>query len=168
MTRTTIALGAIVALTGAASADTLTETASITSDGQMFVFEFDMVGMSAGAGTLTIDALGDYSVVPPSSETLDWDIDGIASGQGFDAGAFTGPIDLFQNAVSQTWAISAGDMASITADGMVTITLVNSSAVGANTPNEDFITATLSYPIPAPSAMALLGLGGLAASRRRR
>ena len=168
MTRTTIALGAIVALTGAASADTLTETASITSAGQVFVFEFDMVGMSAGAGTLTIDALGDYSIVPPSSETLDWDIDGIASGQGFAESAFIGPVDLFQSMASQTWSISSSDMAAITADGMVTITLVNSGTVGPNNPTEDYVTATLSYPIPAPSAMALLGLGGLAAARRRR
>jgi hypothetical protein len=168
MTRSTIALGAIAALTCAASADTLTETASITSDGQMFVFEFDMVGMSAGEGTLTIDALGDYSIVPPSSEVLSWDVDGVASGEGFAAEAFMGSVDLFQNLVSQTWTISAGDMAAITADGMVTITLSNALAVNANNPNEDYITATLSYPIPAPSAMALLGLGGLAAARRRR
>ncbi len=168
MTRNTIALGAIAALTGAANADTLTETASITSDGQMFVFEFDMVGMAAGEGTLTIDALGDYSIVPPSSEVLSWDVDGIASGEGFAAEAFMGEVDLFQNLVSQSWSISAGDMASITADGMVTITLINDGTVGANNPGEDYITATLSYPVPAPSAMALLGLGGLAAARRRR
>lgn len=167
MKRTLVALGALTVVS-AASADTLTETASITSDGQVFVFEFDMVGLAAGAGSLTIEALGDYSIVPPSLETMDWDIDGIASGQGFAESAFIGPVDLFQSMVSQTWAITASDMAAITSDGMVTITLVNDSTVNANTPAEDYITATLNYPVPAPSGMAMLAFGGLVGARRRR
>jgi hypothetical protein len=78
-------------------------------------------------------------------------------------------VDLFQNAVGQSFSISAADMAAITADGVINITLTNSSAVNffSDQP-DDFVAFRLSYPVPAPGALALVGLGGLAATRRRR
>ena len=162
------------ATTGSASAGlvTLTSQASITQDGQAFVFSFPMNPTSASAGTLTIEALGDYSIVPPSSETMDWDIDGIASGQGFSADAFEDPnnVDLFQNAVAQTWTISESDMFAITADGDIMISIQNGASVGffADQP-EDFIRVTLEYrEIPAPASLATFGIAGLMGARRRR
>lgn len=145
---------------------------SITESGQMFTFDVAMAPASLGEGTLVISGLGDYSIVPPSSETMDWDLDGIASGRGFNASAFADPsnVDLFQNAVSQTFMISAADMAAITADGAFTLTIQNGSAVNffANQA-EDFIAYSLSYnAVPAPAALSVLGLGGLVATRRRR
>jgi len=168
-----LSIAAIAAMTaGSASAGlvTLSDQANITADGQMFTFTFNSVPMSSGPATLTIDGLGDYSVVPPSSETMDWDIDGIVSGQGFDASAFTGPVDLFQNAVSQSWSISATDISAITADGSITITIQNGASVGSFPDQpDDFIRATLEYrDIPAPASMALLGTAGLVGVRRRR
>ncbi len=163
---------ALAAACGSASAQfvELTGSQNITETGQTFVFTFDGLLPAASEGTLVIEGLGDFSVVPPSLETLDWDIDGIASGQGFDASAFSGTVDLFQNAVSQSWTISLADMVAITSDGSLTITLVASSAVNfyADQP-EDFLSVNLSYTaIPAPGAVAVLGAGGLLAARRRR
>lgn len=146
--------------------------ANITDGGQFFEFNFNAVPAAASEGTLTIDALGDYSIVPPSSETLDWNIDGIASGQGFDASAFADPnnVDLFQNSVSQTFTISLVDMQSITADGSFSVQIQNGASVGFFADQlDDFVAFRLSYDaVPTPGAMAILGLGGLAAVHRRR
>jgi len=168
----TLGFAAIVCAAGTASAVDLQGFANITEGGQFFEFTFDATPLAVSDGTLTIDALGDYSIVPPSTETLDWNVDGIASGQGFADSAFADPanVDLFQNAVSQTFTISLADMAAITADGMVTVSIQNGSSVGffADQP-EDFVSFTLSYDAtPTPGAAAVLGLGGLAAMRRRR
>ncbi len=148
----------------------LSGSSNITATGQVFNYSFTDLDLSVGDASIRVFGLGDYSVVPPSSETMTWDIDGLASEVGFNASAFTGAIDLFQNAVDQTWTISAADMAAITADGTLNLTLVNSGAVNffSDQP-EDFLAFEITYtPIPAPASAALLGLGGLAVARRRR
>ena len=106
-------------------------SSSITATGQNFAYLFDNLDPSIGDATIRVFGLGDYSIVPPSSETMTWSIDGIASDVGFNESAFEDPnnIDLFQNAVDQTWTISAADMAAITADGSLNLTLTNSTAV---------------------------------------
>lgn len=173
MNRTSIACAVgMIACAGAAIAQTnvVSGMGSITDDGQSFFYAFDTQPGSVGAGTIRVFGLGDYSLVPPSSETMTWDIDGIASDVGFGPDAFEGPIDLFQNEVDQSWTISAADMAAITADGMFTVSLTNSASVGffPDQP-DDFLAFELSYEIiPAPASAAVLGLGGLAAMRRRR
>lgn len=169
---TAIAIGAIAGAAQASVPVELTASQNITESGQTFVFNFTNVPAALSGATLTIDALGDFSIVPPSGETLDWDVDGLASGQGFAASAFADPnsIDLFQNAVSQDFAISLNDMLAITGDGEITVTLQAADAVNffSDQP-EDFVGITLSYTgIPAPGAAGLLGLAGLAAARRRR
>ncbi|GEM_PF-2503719 len=148
----------------------LTGEENITATGQDFTFNFNGVPAALSEGVLTIEALGDYSVVPPSSETLTWDVDGVASGVGFDASAFSGPVDLFQNAVSQSFVISLADMQTITADGFVTVSLDNSDAVNFFTDQpEDFVKFSLSFTgVPTPGAAGLLAVAGLAAVRRRR
>lgn len=168
MIRTATAIG-VLSLAGAAHADVLYGMSSITQDGQVFVFDFAAVSLSDGAGVITVEALGDYSVFPPSLETMTWDVDGIASDVGFADSAFSGPVDLFQNHAIQSWAISAADMATITADGLVTITLTNSSAVNYYSDQSDWISVTLEYPaVPAPAGAGLLTAAGLIAARRRR
>ncbi|MEL7483610.1 MAG: hypothetical protein AAFN41_04575 [Planctomycetota bacterium] len=168
------AAGAAVCAMGVGSAAAQTNLVSgmgsITEDGQSFEYSFFMQPGSVGEGTLRVFGLGDYSVVPPSSETMTWDVDGIASDVGFGPDAFEGPVDLFQNAVDQSWTISASDMAAITADGMFTVTLTNGTSVGffPDQP-DDFLAFELTYEIiPAPTSAAVLGLGALAATRRRR
>lgn len=168
MIRTATAIG-VLSLAGAAHADVLYGMSSITQDGQVFVFDFAAVSLSDGAGVITVEALGDYSVFPPSLETMTWDVDGIASDVGFADSAFSGPVDLFQNHAIQSWTISAADMAAITADGLVTITLTNSSAVNYYSDQSDWISVTLEYPaVPAPAGAGLLTAAGLIAARRRR
>jgi len=103
---------------------------------------------------------------------MTWDMDGIATDIGFNEEAFEDPnnIDLFQNDVSQTWAVSFGDMAAITADGSFTLTLTNATAVNffVDQP-DDFLAFRLSYDaIPAPGSAGVLAAMGLAATRRRR
>lgn len=145
-------------------------SSSITATGQVFNYSFSGLDPSMGDATIRVFGLGDYSVVPPSSETMTWDIDGIASDVGFGEDAFEGPVDLFQNEVDQTWTIAAADMAAITADGMLNLTLTNATAVNffSDQP-EDFLAFQITYTaVPAPASAALLGLGGLAAARRRR
>lgn len=148
-----------------ASADVLSQQASITMTGQMFVFDFAGVGPSDGSdGSLLIEALGDYSPTPPSSEILDIDIDGVFMDFAFDPsrGGTVGT-DLFQNMASQSYVVSGADLLSITGDGMVSMTLQNSSSVNFFTDQpEDFVRATLTYTaVPEPSSFALLGLVGL-------
>ena len=170
----TVAAVAALSFVASVSANTvtLTGTSSITASGQSFFFNFAGVDQAISAGTLTIDALGDYSITPPSSETLTWDIDGIASGVGFDSSAFADPnnVDLFQNSVSQTWTISLGDMQAITADGIVEVSLQNAPAVNffVDQPDDFFAFRLTFEAIPAPGAVALAGLAGVAAVRRRR
>lgn len=58
---------------------------NITETGQTFIFQFNGVGLSDGRdGMLTIEALGDYSPTPPSSEILDMDMDGVFTDFAFD------------------------------------------------------------------------------------
>ena len=167
------AVGALAA-SGSAVAQpvTLMDMASITESGQSFTFEFTDVLSAVSEGTLLIEALGDFSPTPPSSETLDWSIDGIASGGGFNDSAFADPADtdLFQNAVSQEFTISLADMQAITGDGVVTIDLQASDAVNFFTDQpEDFVSVALTYTqVPGPAPAGVLALAGLAAARRRR
>ena len=174
MMKSATAATAVLVLGSAAVAvpASFSDEQSITSTGQSFTFEFTNIPAAIGSGTLLVEALGDYSIVPPSAETFGWDIEGIASGQGFNAGAFADPdnVDLFQNAVSQEFPLTAADLASITADGTITINAQNSSSVNFFTDQpEDFVRVTISYDaVPAPGAMGLLGVAGLAATRRRR
>jgi hypothetical protein len=150
----------------------LSDSASITEDGQTFVFDFGGVALSDGSdGTLVVEALGDFSATPPSSEVLDIDIDGIFTDFAFDPsrGAVIGS-DLFQNAATQTFTVSGSDLVAITSDGMVTITLDAAGSVGffADQP-EDFVMATLTFSaIPEPASAGILGLAGLTLLRRRR
>ncbi|GAB5497332.1 MAG: hypothetical protein Phyf2KO_24120 [Phycisphaerales bacterium] len=157
------ALGDIVEYSG---------SANITETGQEFVYTFNNVPLALSGGTLTVFGLGDYSIVPPSSETMTWDMEGIATDFGFNEEAFEDPnnVDLFQNQVTQTWEITFGDMAAVTADGSLTITLTNSSAVNffVDQP-DDFLAFRLSYDaIPAPGSAGVLAAMGLAVMRRRR
>lgn len=169
-----VAAGCALGIASAASASivvTLDGNQSITATGQVFQFDFTNVPAALSAGSLTIEVLGDYSPTPPSSETLTWDVDGVASGVGFEAAAFPGGGgDLFQNAAEQTFSIALGDMQAITADGLVTVTLTNSSAVNffSDQP-EDFVRFSLVFDaIPTPGAAGVLAIAGLAAVRRRR
>jgi hypothetical protein len=167
-----ISLAILTAYASLASGDILSDSASITESGQTFVFSFDNVGVSDGSpGALLIEALGDYSPTPPSTEILDIDIDGFFVDFAFDPsrGASIGT-DLFQNAASQSYQVSGADLLLITGDGSVTMTLQNSSSVGffVDQP-EDFVRATLVYnavPEPATGVWLLLGLGWIVARRR--
>ncbi len=171
----TLAATAVLSCAFAASSfgqTVLFDSASITEAGQTFVFDFFDVDVSDGmAGTLVIDALGDFSATPPSSEILDIDVDGIFTDFAFDPsrGAIIGS-DLFQNAATQTYTISGSDLSAITADGTVTITLDAASSVGFFTDQpDDFVSATLTYTsVPEPTTAAVIGLGGMAMLRRRR
>lgn len=167
----TAAVAGTVLSSTVANADVLTQQASITEAGQLFNFNFAGVGLSDGSdGTLLIEALGDYSATPPSSEVLNIDLEGVFVDFAFDPsrGATIGT-DLFQNAAMQSYTVSGADLLALTGDDSVTITLQNAGAVGffPDQP-EDFVRATLTYTaVPEPATLAMLSVGALALLRRR-
>ena len=113
-----------------AHAVTYSEQWQCTQSGEGHTFSIAPASPALGSATLIIDAESDYS--PGSTETLEWTIEGIVSGSFGSAAAdeaIPHPNDVNVYYIKKTYTISAAEMALITADGEITITLQNSSNV---------------------------------------
>jgi hypothetical protein len=183
---------AVLALPSAARATTITFTdmAPFTEYAQVFHFDFSGAPPSEGEGTLRIDAQGDFTLgfgdpSDPFNEFLTWDIDGVTSGVaapdfGTPGPSLCGPGEapimcLNKVIFHQYITISALDMAAITADGQIHMTLMASLGINRFYDDEfEFVGVTLEYTeavpeIPEPSTMLLLASGlGLAGWRSRK
>ncbi len=170
-----LAIGASMALAAGASAGVLTHTFDLSGLGASggFFDEFPTIDHNFGvAGTITAIEF-DLNLVAnaPSwqSEAIVF-VDGSADG----LGEFESWISEDYGALNEPGAFSYSDAFPVDIDspaGYVAVTLADSFSDDVE-PNHvygdgSFITVTFT-PVPAPGALALLGLGGVAALRRRR
>ncbi len=150
-----------------------TESAPQTVAGQVFEFEYNPILDSVGAGSLYIQARGDYSTQWPTVENLGFDIDGVYTG--IAAPAYGNVITSYSyDDVLFEMEIIIGEalMDQITESLSAILVLDLSDGVNIITANS-FVSATLSYEsaeVPEPAALFILGAGllGLAGVRRRK
>jgi hypothetical protein len=161
-----------------------------TSDGQAFSFSFSDMDLSDGPGTLTISGSGDYNAANEWFSLISMDGNTIAQNFHPTITGFNGNNDVD---FSATFAISSGMMATMTADGEMTIIIDLAANISASQPDDPFVAMTLSYEpyiapiqtvtappsnppshptshIAEPTTLALFGLGlaGIGFARRRR
>jgi hypothetical protein len=138
---------------GAANAVTYTDSAPQTTPGQNFVFTFSPVGpWSGGNGTFTVHARGDYTIAFPTSEYLNWDIDGLISDVGAPAyGTLINEFSYDDVEWEQSFTISGGLLNAITSDSSITISIDLSSAVDRQIdPSKHFVEVELTYNSSGP------------------
>lgn len=162
------------ALLGGTLTVSLTNTNDLSTGGFItaFAFNIDSVDPSRSASLLSASN---------SNFGLITNVDAMPFGMGFDAGASTG--GMFQGGgspnggigVGQTalfvFSIAASDLGSLSASSFVSGTMAHNFVVrfrGFADGGSDKVPAgVVENPIPAPGVLALLGLAGLAARRRR-
>ena len=146
-------------LTGASYAVTYTDSSPQTTAGQNFVFTFSPVNpWNGGNGTFTVHARGDYSVEYPTSEYLNWDIDGLISDVGApDYGTVINEFSFDDVEWEQSYTINGGLLDAITSDSSIAISIDLSSAVNYQIdPSKHFVEVEITYnasgsPCPSPA-----------------
>ena len=171
----TLSAVALLAIATAANAIPVsyTESAQQTVAGQVFEFEYNPILDSAGAGSLYIQARGDYSVAWPTYENIGFNIDGVFTGLAAPQyGNVIAEYNYNDVLFEMEFSISDAVMDQITESLSAILVLDLSSDVDIVTANS-FVEATLSYEgveVPEPAALFILGAGllGLAGIRRRK
>ncbi len=193
--KSAIAIAAIAGLASVAAADSLSIDISF-ADASIMVGETTTVTVMAnftvdsGTGYLSIvnfNAVGDDSLATASNLVGGtWGNDGTGFGgavagsgvNGIKSGAsmFLGPVDESNPQFIASWTVTADAVGSFTYSATTDVAIpfgINDSADGnfglPTTYGLEVVNSgTLNIVVPSPSAMALLGLGGLVAGRRRR
>lgn len=163
----TIALAAVAALAGSAAAADLTiDVSGINSWGFQGDAQNESLSVALGAGAVITGIAWDVNLTTLGISWAD------ENTMGFEGGALEvmpGAGDAF-TVVNQNYSGSTGGVA-LSADGILDIEFYevgfDDNAGAVDSFYETGSTITISY-VPAPSALAVLGLGGLVAGRRRR
>lgn len=123
---------------------------------------------SAGAGISDTSVVGDLSTAANASDGSA-DLFNGSSSFGLNVWSVSSDFDLDVTAGatafagSTTWTVSAADYAELLAGNMS-----GDIIFGADTDDDDGVNIGTWAIVPAPGSLALLGLGGIAAGRRRR
>ncbi|MFG0245026.1 MAG: PEP-CTERM sorting domain-containing protein [Phycisphaerales bacterium JB052] len=163
----TIALAAVAALAGSAAAADLTiDVSGINSWGFQGDAQNETLSVALGAGAVITGIAWDVNLTTLGISWAD------ENTMGFEGGALEvmpGAGDAF-TVFNQNYSGSTGGVA-LSADGILDIEFYevgfDDNAGAVDSYYEAGSTITISY-VPAPSALAVLGLGGLVAGRRRR
>jgi hypothetical protein len=143
-------------------------------DGENFSFGFGpLPGSDGTGGQLTFRIRGDFTIDASLGESYSFDLDGlfaVANLQATEANLITS-FDFNDNLFEQSFAVGAGAMSAIAADGLAT--LLVDYASGVDVLAEPSIQVTLSYQsvasaVPEPGSLALVGVALAAATRLRR
>lgn len=166
----TIALVAVAALAGTAAADSLTiDVSGINSWGFQGDAQNESLSVLLGAGATVTGISWDVNL---TTIGLSWADENT---MGFEGGALEvnpGAGDAF-TVINANYAGSAGGVA-LSADGVLDIEFYevgfddNAGAVDSYYEAGSSITITGTNFVPTPGSLAVLGLGGLVAGRRRR
>lgn len=147
------------------------------ANSELETLTIDFLGVptnAAGDATITLDVLGDFN---GTSEFLDVSVDGVSLGRlfngvdGDDAFDFVGDnpgSTILSTSVTTSATISLALFLGLIADGALSFTFDPTEAQQPGQGVPAALTVTVSYPVPAPGALAAFGLAGLAVSRRRR
>lgn len=173
--------------TGAADATTSGDVTRLSAPGGTAVFDPGFVGTGAAdfsfdidvmlTGADTADGSGTFSIVDVHGETLSGTIDGEFSLIGGVAIAFSGSLsDVAFSDVSGDGTFDGPTTGSFSTDlpgsgpysGAVVQLFLDGTGSFFGSDFNDVSTQVSGVVVPAPASLALLGLGGLAAARRRR
>lgn len=170
-----IAVLAAMALPASANAASVLQTQAQTSSGQLFSYSFSGLGTPTGPGSITITARGDYTFGFPEIESLDYDIEGLLSGNlSLESADTTTAFSFDDNQFSSTFALSLADFQTLTADGVIDITLDLSDGVNLFNPDTAFTSVGVTLEsvgaVPEPASWALMigGFGLVGGAMRRR
>ena len=173
------AFGATAATVSETAAEFCTSQPGFCAGTTPFTLNLTVPTLATGDGTLSIEAVGDLN---STAEAFSVSVEGVDFGIFLNSNEAD---DLFDGvtgdmtsqygpAVTGTAVFPLADLAPVIADGTVSVMFTPSSNAITDVGTGEYITATLSFPesavVPLPAAgwLALLGLGGLAALRRRR
>ncbi|SFJ34121.1 VPLPA-CTERM sorting domain-containing protein [Celeribacter neptunius] len=177
-----------------AEAATITETESITTQGQSMSFATPAAGYAGGTGTLSITLNGDFSTnfydteyadvtLAPLGGTLrlanlpgsNYVTSNSISGLSLDSSSGTDMIVNWDSLLQYTFTVSASAMAALLADDVFDIAFDLGGGVNPHAEYDaDFVSYSLDYtslpavPLPATAPLLLGALGGFGALRRRR
>ena len=156
--------------TGAADATTSGDVTRLAAPGGTAVFDPGFVGTGVAdfnfdidvmlTGADTADGSGTFSIVDVHGETLSGTIDGEFSLIGGLSIAFTGSLS--------DGSFSTDLPGSAPYSGAVVQLFLDGTGTFFGSDFNDVSTQVSGVVVPAPASLALLGLGGLAAARRRR
>ncbi len=161
-------LGTLLGVVGQ-SAEAGLYTSEMTEVGTLFypneiTFDYTETPAPVGDGVLALEYFGDFSSV--GYEYIDvYDEDGIILAAGLPKNNH----NQYQFPLFADLPLTKSQLSTWALDGTISFTIIPSSEVtnlydGAQ---DEYITGTLSYPIPEPTTIALLGLGSLLLRRRR-
>ncbi len=161
---------------GSASAVMITDQSAVTTGGQVFNYSFGGLSATSDAHVMTLFGRGDYTINAGSGagETASWDLDGLISGLVHTINTLPANVVVTEHSLqdvsfSATFSVLGATMAALTSDGMINVTLTNSSGVNVISANSFLGFSLEPQAVPEPATLGLFGLGlaAIGFSRRR-